>query len=76
MDMVGINTEMRKLHNYHMISTKAKGYRVQTSITMKPMPTPTFERNIISRIDLNTSLERIDGLRSLPTTKNQVEGLH
>ncbi len=45
MDMAGINTEMRKLHNYHMISTKAKSYRVQTSITMKPMPTTTFERN-------------------------------
>ena len=42
MDMVGINAEMRKLHNYHMISTKAKSYRVQTNITMKPMPTHLF----------------------------------
>ena len=30
MDMAGINTEMRKLHNYHMISTKAKSYRSST----------------------------------------------
>ena len=58
-----------------MISTKAKSYSVHTSITMKPMPKPTFERNIISLIDLSTSLEQIDGLRSLPTTTNQVEGV-
>ena len=63
MDMAGINTEMRKLHNYPMISTKAKSYRLQTSITMKPLPTPTFERNInyiISLIDLTTSLGSYD----------------
>ena len=46
-------------------------YEVQASMTIKPMPTPTFERNRKSLIDFVPFLVRLGGLKSsLPLGKS------